>query len=59
MTAHESYWLGYQHGRILAQHDPNVDHTATLWLEVELSTSRTHRAFALGELRGYRQAKND
>jgi len=59
MTAHESYWLGYRHGRILAHHEPNVDRTATLWLEVKLSTSRTHRAFALGELRGYRSARHD
>lgn len=53
----ETYWLGYRHGRRIAAH-----HTATedaLKLEVRLAgtTNQEHRAFALGELRGYRQAQ--
>lgn len=53
----ETYWLGYRHGRRIAAH-----HTATedaLKLEVRLAgtVNQEHRAFALGELRGYRQAQ--
>jgi hypothetical protein len=59
MTAHESYWLGYRHGRRIAQAASPVDHEQALRLELQLSTSRVHRAWALGELRGYREARHD
>lgn len=62
MTRHDAYWLGYRHGRRLHEHGPHLtDHERNLRLELRLigTTNRTHRAFALGELRGYRQARND
>ena len=49
------YGLGYQHGRRLAQDDPMHDRERELKLGVLLA-GRKGRAFALGELRGYRQA---
>ena len=52
---HDSYWLGYRAGRRLADHEPGTDHEQRLRLELKLAGG-THRAFALGELRGYRQA---
>ena len=52
---HDSYWLGYRHGRRLAEHEPNIDHMPALRWEAKFS-SRPGRAFALGELRGYREA---
>lgn len=58
-TTHDSYWLGYRHGQRLANHGPVLaDHEHRLRLELALigTTNRPHRAFALGELRGYREA---
>lgn len=54
----DTYWLGYRHGRRTAEHGPSIDHEHRLRLELALigTTNRPHRAFALGELRGYRQA---
>lgn len=52
----EMYWLGYRHGQRLAA--TGVDRTRELRLEIQLTDGGPHRAFALGELRGYRQAKN-
>ena len=51
------YRRGLEHGRRLAQHS-HADHESALWLELALmgKRNRDHRAFALGELRGYRQA---
>lgn len=50
------YWRGYRHGKAIAEHRPHEDHERALRLEVALTQSSPHRAFALGELRGYRQA---
>ena len=52
------YWLGYRHGRRIYHYDHLTDQEDRLRLEVQLAgtTNRTHRAFALGELRGYRHA---
>ena len=55
MTRHEAYWAGYRHGRRLHEHMALTDHEPALRLEVSLTTGK-HRAWALGELRGYRQA---
>ena len=55
MTRHDSYWLGYQHGRRLHEHQPNENHERALRLGVKLAGNKG-RAWALGELRGYRQA---
>ncbi len=52
---HDLYWLGYRHGRRLAEHDPGTNHLPALRLGLILSGLRG-RPFALGELRGYRQA---
>lgn len=52
----ETYWLGYRHGRRVAQTDTTENHERALRLEVQLAGNTAHRAFALGELRGYRQA---
>lgn len=49
------YWLGHAHGRRMAEHSL-ADHEAALRLELLLAAKDRHRAFALGELRGYRQA---
>lgn len=57
MTREEAYWLGYRYGRNLAKQDHLIDHERTLKLEVGLATDH-HRSYALGELRGYREAMN-
>ena len=51
------YARGREHGRRLAEHT-TADHEHALWLDLALmgKRNRDHRAFALGELRGYRQA---
>lgn len=61
MTAADRYRMGHSHGRRLAQHRPEVDHEQALRLEVQLvgTTNRYRRAWALGELRGYRTARHD
>jgi hypothetical protein len=51
---HELYWLGYKHGRRLAEHEPHVTHLPSLKLAVIFAGRGRGRAFALGELRGYR-----
>lgn len=53
---HDLYWLGYRHGRRLMEHEPNTDHERTLKLDLLLQGNGPGRPFALGELRGYRQA---
>lgn len=55
----ESYWLGYRHGQRTASYGI-TDHDLALRQELRLigTTNRPHRAFALGELRGYRQAQD-
>jgi hypothetical protein len=53
---HQKYWLGYRHGKRLAAHEPNVNHEPTLKLDLLLQGNGPGRPFALGELRGYRQA---
>lgn len=59
MTDPHPFWLGYRHGKALAA-EAARDVEADLKLNVLLAgtTNRKHRAFALGELRGYRQAAN-
>ena len=54
----DTYWLGYRHGQRTALHSDLADREDALKLELRLigTTNRAHRAFALGELRGYRQA---
>lgn len=63
MTRHELYWLGYRSGRNLAQHEnehgARENREKALRLEVHLTGSLPHRAFAVGELRGYRIARHD
>lgn len=56
MTHQDAYWLGYRHGKHLGQHDPLTNHEPRLWLELSLAAGRKWKAWALGELRGYRQA---
>jgi hypothetical protein len=51
---HNLYWIGYRHGRRIAEHDHLTDREPALRLELQLAGAH-HRAFALGELRGYRQ----
>lgn len=57
---HENYCAGYRSGRFLAE-NPERDYEGELKLNVALVESPTNprRAFALGELRGYRDAKDD
>lgn len=52
------YRRGLEYGRRLANYSPLIDHEQHLRDELALvgTTNRDHRAFALGELRGYRQA---
>ena len=52
------YQRGREHGRRTAEHAPLYAHEHRLRLELALmgKRNRDHRAFALGELRGYRQA---
>lgn len=65
MTDRDTYWLGYQHGRSLATHNPLVNHEHTLRLELRFAAGTTRqktvnaRAYALGALRGYRETLND
>ena len=53
---HDLYWLGYRHGKRLAEHSPLVDPLPGLRLDVLLQGNGPGRPFALGELRGYREA---
>jgi hypothetical protein len=54
---HTLYWIGYSHGRRTAEHQPGEDHERALRANLALAGNhQRHRAFALGELRGYRQA---
>jgi hypothetical protein len=53
---HELYWIGYRAGKRLAEHEPHVSHLPALRLNVIFAGAGRGRAFALGELRGYRQA---
>jgi hypothetical protein len=55
---HELYWLGYRAGVRLAEHDPQVYNEAGLKLNLIFAGNGRGRPFALGELRGYRQALN-
>lgn len=57
---HETYWFGFRSGRVLAQ-DPDHNYEGELKLNVALhqAPSNPARAFALGELRGYRLAKDE
>lgn len=57
---HETYWLGFRSGKVLAQ-DPNHNYEGELKLNVALHQAPTNpaRAFALGELRGYRLARDE
>jgi hypothetical protein len=57
---HDYYWRGYRSGKMLAQ-DPERDYEGELKLNVALIEARSNptRAFFLGELRGYRDAKDD
>lgn len=56
----QTYLLGYRHGRRLAEHRPLENHEPGLRLELHLTGHTSpHRAFALGELRGYREARDD
>jgi hypothetical protein len=57
---HDYYWRGIASGRVLAQ-DPERDYEGELKLQLALVESPTnpHRAFAMGELRGYRLEKDE
>lgn len=54
----EKYRLGLASGRRLAEHRPDINCEPALRLQLSHLQSRynPHRPFALGELRGYRQA---
>lgn len=52
----EMYWLGYRHGRRIAAHHTATEDTLKLEVRLAGTTDQGHRAFALGELRGYRKA---
>ena len=59
---HETFWLGFRHGRRIHEYAHHLcDHEPAMREELLLigTTNRVHRAFALGELRGYRQAGQD
>jgi hypothetical protein len=65
MTPHDAFWLGRRHGRRIYEHAHYLaDHEPAMRLEVQLigagltPMTRRHRAFALGELRGYREARD-
>ncbi len=61
-TIHDTYWLGYRHGRRIHEYAHTlVDHEPAMREELRLigTSNRKHRAFALGELRGYRSARHD
>lgn len=53
---HEMYRLGYRHGIRIAAHQTATEDTLKLEVKLVGSTDQGHRAFALGELRGYRKA---
>jgi hypothetical protein len=57
---HDYYWRGYRSGKMLAQ-DSERDYEGELKLNVALVEARSNptRAFFLGELRGYRDARDD
>lgn len=58
----DGYWRGYRHGRRIAEHATGVDAEPVLRLELAMHTApanRVYRAFALGELRGYRTHRED
>ena len=57
----DTYWLGYRHGRRVQEYAGHlVDHEPAMREELRLigTSVRRHRAFALGEIRGYRQAQD-
>lgn len=54
MNRKDAYWLGYRHGKRLAQHNPHINHEISLKLDL-LYAREKHRAYAVGELRGYRE----
>jgi len=59
---HDAYWLGFRHGRRVHEYAHRLcDHEPAMREELRLigTTNRRHRAFQLGELRGYRQAGQD
>ena len=53
---HDLYWLGYRYGKALSEHMALTDHQPELRLDLTLVGNTRHRAYALGALRGYRQA---
>ena len=53
----ETYWLGYRHGQRIAAHHTSTEDALKLEVRLAGTTNQEHRAFALGELRGYRQAQ--
>jgi hypothetical protein len=60
-VVHDYYWLGWRTGKRVAAFADLQNHEARLKLEVHLigdsAPRRNARAFALGELRGYREAR--
>lgn len=57
---HDYYWRGYRSGKMLAQ-NPERDYEGELKLNVALIEARSNptRAYYLGELRGYRDARGE
>ena len=57
---HDYYWRGHASGRVLAQ-DPERNYEGELRLNLALVESPTspRRAYAIGELRGYRLEKDE
>jgi len=55
----ETYWLGYRHGRRIAAHNTATEDALKLEVRLVGVQNDQHRAFALGELRGYRSWRND
>ena len=51
---HDWYWRGYRIGKTEYADENLIDRERMLKAELHTATRRTHRAFALGELRGYR-----
>ena len=53
-VTHDWYWRGYRIGKTEYADETLIDRERMLKAELHTATRRTHRAFALGELRGYR-----
>lgn len=54
-VTHEWYWRGHRHGQTVFDDEQLIDRERMLRAELNTATKPEHRAWVLGELRGYRE----